>query len=94
VRVAADLDAALALAGDAAEVTVIGGSEVYALALPRAERVLLTEVHAAPQGDVRLPPFDRSVWQEVSRETWPADERHAHDLSFVELARIEDVNAD
>jgi dihydrofolate reductase len=90
VRVAADLDAALALAGDAAEVTVIGGSEIYALALPRASRVLLTEVHAAPEGDTVLPRFDPREWREVSRERWPADERHAHDLSFVELERAGD----
>ena len=91
VRVAPDLDAALALAGDAAEVTVIGGSEIYALALPRASRVLLTEVHAAPEGDTVLPRFDPREWREVSRERWPADARHAHDLSFVELERVAGV---
>lgn len=85
--VAPDLDAALALAGDAAEVTVIGGSEIYALALPRASRVLLTEVHAAPEGDAYLPPFNRTDWREVSRERFAADERHAHDMSFVVLDR-------
>lgn len=87
VRVAADLDAALALAGDAPEVTVIGGSEIYALALPRASRVLVTEVHATPEGDTLLPRFDPLEWREVSRERWPADERHAHDMSFVVLER-------
>ena len=87
VRVAADLDAALALAGDAAEVSVIGGSEIYALALPRASRVLVTEVHATPEGDTRLPRFDPLEWREVSRERWPADERHVHDMSFVVLER-------
>jgi dihydrofolate reductase len=90
VRVAADLDAALALAGDAAEVTVIGGSEVYALALPRAERVLLTLVHASPEGDARLPPFDPAHWRETSREAWPADDRHAHAMSFMVLERRAD----
>lgn len=94
VRVAPDLDAALALAGDASEVTVIGGSEIYALALSRAARILLTEVHAAPQGDTLLPPFDPRLWREVARERWPADERHAHDLSFVELERRATVNID
>ena len=90
VRVAPDLDAALAFAGDAAEVTVIGGSEIYALALPRASRVLLTEVHAAPEGDAYLPPFSRTAWREVSRERFAADERHAHDMSFVVLDRAVD----
>lgn len=93
VRVATDLEAALALAGDAPEVTVIGGSEIYALAMPRASRILLTEVHGAPEGDAWLPPLDRSVWRESSRERWPADERHAHDMSFVVLERITAVNA-
>lgn len=93
VRVAADLDAALALAHDAAEVTVIGGSEIYALALPRADRVLLTEVHASPEGDTVLPRFDPGDWREVSRERWPADERHAHDMSFVVLERADDVRS-
>ena len=88
VRIAGDLDAALALAGDAPEVIVIGGSEVYALALPSASRVLLTEVHATPEGDTLLPRFEPREWREVSRERWPADERHAHDMSFVVLERI------
>lgn len=92
VRVAADLDAALAIAGDASEVMVIGGSEIYALALPRASRILLTEVHASPEGDAYLPPIDRSAWREVARERWPVDERHAHAMSFVELERTGGVN--
>jgi hypothetical protein len=47
-------------------------------------------VHAAPEGDTVLPRFDPREWREVSRERWPADERHAHDMSFVELGRIVD----
>ena len=92
VRVAPDLEAALAIAGDATEVTVIGGAEIYALALPRAARILVTEVHGAPEGDAFLPPFDRSVWRETSRERWSADDRHAYALSFVELERDAAVN--
>jgi dihydrofolate reductase len=87
VRVVPDLHGAFAAAGDAPEVTVIGGAEIYALALPLASRVLLTEVHASPDGDAYLPQFDRAVWQETSREVWPADERHAHAMSFVTLER-------
>lgn len=87
VLVAPDLDSALVLAGPAAEVTVIGGAEIYALALPRATRVLLTEVHASPEGDTVLPPFDAGAWREVARERWPADERHVHAMSFVTLER-------
>ena len=67
--------------------TVIGGAQIYALALPLADRILLTEVHAQPEGDARLTPFDPQVWRETARERWPADERHACDMSFVTLVR-------
>jgi len=87
VQVVPDLDTALAVAGEVPEVTVIGGAQVYALALPLAGRILLTEVHARPEGDAHLAPFDPQVWQEIARERWPADERHACDMSFVTLTR-------
>lgn len=87
VQVVPDLDTALAVAGEVSEVTVIGGAQVYALAMPLAGRILLTEVHARPEGDAHLAPFDPQVWQEIARERWPADERHACDMSFVTLTR-------
>ena len=87
VQVVPDLDTALSVAGEVSEVTVIGGAQVYALALPLAGRILLTEVHARPEGDAHLAPFDPQVWQEIARERWPADERHACDMSFVTLTR-------
>ncbi|HEY0269609.1 MAG TPA: dihydrofolate reductase [Sphingomonas sp.] len=54
---ARDVDAAIALAGDAAELAVIGGAEIYALFLDRADRIELTEVHRSPEGDTRMPPL-------------------------------------
>ena len=73
---------ALALAGD--EVAVIGGAEVFALFLDRADRVELTEVHAAPEGDATVPAFQG--WLETAREDYSADgERPAY--SFVTLVR-------
>jgi dihydrofolate reductase len=87
VQVVPDLDTALAVAGEVPEVTVIGGAQVYALAMPLAGRILLTEVHARPEGDAHLAPFDPKVWQEIARERWPAVERHACDMSFVTLTR-------
>lgn len=54
-------------------IMIIGGAEIYALALPIATRVELTEVDAAPEGDTILPPFDPVRWAEVARETHPAD---------------------
>ena len=59
---------ALALAGD--DATVIGGAEIYALLLPRADRIQLTEVHAAPAGDTVVPAF--VGWRETARADHPA----------------------
>jgi dihydrofolate reductase len=74
---------AIALAG-AGEVAVIGGAEIYALLLDRADRVELTEVHVAPEGDARVPAF--VGWRETSREAHPAEgDRPAYD--FVTLER-------
>lgn len=64
---AASLDAALALCSGAPEVFVIGGAEIYALALPLADRLFLTEVAVAPEGDARFPEFDRSRFRVSAR---------------------------
>lgn len=66
---------------------VIGGAEVFSLAWPIVRRLELTEVHAAPGGDVRLAGFERRDWREISRVRHPADERHAAPFSFVTLVR-------
>ncbi len=69
---------AMALAGDVAEVAVIGGAEIFALFLDAADRIELTEVHGTPEGDAVVPPFDG--WRETARED--------HDgYSFVTLVR-------
>ena len=76
VLVAHDLDDALARAEDLpGDVMVAGGAQVYAAALPRADEQVLTEVHLAPEGDVRYPDFDRSEWVETERETGEAYDR-------------------
>lgn len=63
------LAAALERAGDASRVVVIGGAELYALALPAADTLLLTETeHRFDGADAHFPAFDRSVFREVARE--------------------------
>jgi dihydrofolate reductase len=54
------------------EVCVIGGAEIFAMALPKARRMYLTEVEASPEGDVLFPPFDERDWTELRREAHPA----------------------
>ena len=80
------LASALERAGEG-ELFVIGGAEVFALSWPVVGRVELTEVHAEPEGDVRLAGFDRRDWRETWRETHAADARHAHAFSYVTLLR-------
>ncbi len=65
-----------------AEVFVIGGAEVFAEALPLAERLYLTRVHARVEGDVCFPEFDPAAWRLVSSERHDADDRHAYPFSF------------
>jgi dihydrofolate reductase len=82
------LDEALARAGEAAELAVIGGGEVYALALPRATRLHLTWVDTeASDADAYFPRLDMDEWVETSREPHAADARHAYAMSFVDYAR-------
>jgi dihydrofolate reductase len=79
--------AALAAAGDSSEVCVIGGAELYALALPLADTVHLTRVHAVAGADTFFPRLDAGEWEEVARENHAADARHAHAYSFLTLRR-------
>ncbi len=80
--VVASGDDAIAVAGDAAEIMIIGGSEIYALFLPAAERLYLTRVHADVDGDAFLPAIDAQAWQLVSDERHAADEKNEYDYSF------------
>ncbi len=69
------------------ELCVIGGEAVFALALPQARRLHLTEVEAEPEGDVRMPPFDEARWREVRREAHPAGEGDEHPWTYRLLER-------
>ncbi len=88
-RVAGSLDAALAAAGPAAEVMVIGGAAVFVQALPLARRIYLTLIDADIDGDTWFPPLVPQDWQEIWREDHPADHRHAFPFSFRLLERRE-----
>lgn len=87
-RVAHSLDEALAAAGDAAEVMIIGGAGLYNQTLSLADRIYLTRVHAEVTGDIWFPDIDPEVWRVVEHETFPADERNQYGYSFELLERI------
>ena len=77
------LDEALARFRDADEVFVIGGEELFRLALPRVERLHVTRVHARVEGDVFFPPDAFVGFHLVAEERHAADERHEHPFSFL-----------
>ena len=69
------------------EVIVMGGAQIYEQALPEADRLYLTEVHAQVEGDAWFPEFKRSEWQEAGREDYKAEGPNPYDYSFLVLER-------
>jgi dihydrofolate reductase len=88
-RVASSLNEALELARAAGETEafVIGGAGLFAEALPIADRLYLTRVHAEPDGDTRFPPFDADDWRVIAREEHGTDARHEHAFTIMTLER-------
>lgn len=93
VLVAHDLDGALAMAERCArargrdEIAVIGGAEIYAAVLPRADRIEMTVVKGEVSGDTCFPEIDPGEWNEVSRQDAPRGEKDSHATSYVVLER-------
>jgi dihydrofolate reductase len=85
--VVGSLEAALAAAGNAPEIAVIGGAQIFEQALPRTDIIHLTRVHAHVDGDVHFPDLDPDEWQETETEHHPADDRHPHAFTFITLRR-------
>ncbi len=86
-RTAASLEAALETLGPAEAPFVIGGAEIYALALPIAGRLCLTEIERDFDGDTFFPEFNRAQWHEVSRESQVLEGGDGFRYAFVEYRR-------
>ena len=89
VDVAPTLERALAMAPDAERVFVIGGAAVYRDALPLADELIVTHVHATVQGDVTFPAVAWERWTPVDEQFHPADQRHAHAFTVRRYRRAE-----
>jgi dihydrofolate reductase len=79
---------AVAVAGAADEMMVIGGSQIYAAFLPIADRVYLTRVHAEVEGDAFFPSLDEAVWQESASRIYDADESNDYACTVSLLTRM------
>ena len=86
--IARSTDAAISLAGDAGEVIVIGGGEIYRQFLPRADRIYLTRVSVDIEGDAHFPPLLDGEWLESTSDAHAADEANEYDATFSVLERI------
>ncbi|MGH9382662.1 MAG: dihydrofolate reductase [Thermoanaerobaculia bacterium] len=84
VELMPSLSGALSLAASRGETEafVAGGARLYSAALPRAERIYLTRIDAAVDGDIRFPGFDWGHWCLTGRDEHPADDRHAYPFRF------------
>ena len=89
VKVVSSLAAAIDLAkevnaiNDIDEVMIIGGASIYEEALPIAQRLYLTHVHAEVKGDAYFPEVNFANWQETSRADYSASDNNPYDYSFV-----------
>ncbi len=89
MQAVASIDDALrrATAAGADELCVIGGGEIYRLAMAQATDLHLTWVDTTVAADTHFPAVDPTMWVEVAREHHAADERHAFAFDFVDYRR-------
>ena len=76
------LQVAIAACGPDDEVFIIGGAQLFELALPLADRIYLTTVQAEFEGDTTMPDFDLTGWKLVSMQVFKADEKNPYDYHF------------
>ncbi len=79
---------AIAVREGAEDVFVIGGHAIYEIALPLTDRLYLTEVDAAPEGDAYFPSINSAEWSEAIIASHPAGERNDHAFTIVRMDRV------
>ncbi|MEM8750474.1 MAG: dihydrofolate reductase [Pseudomonadota bacterium] len=84
---ALSLAAEIAKASEANAICIVGGGQIYAQAMDHADRLHVTRVHAAPEGDTVFPDIDERQWEEVSSREVPAGEKDSAATTFVEFRR-------
>jgi dihydrofolate reductase len=89
VHIAAGLTEAVDIATKAGykQLMIVGGGEIYKMALPFADIIFLTRVHTNPEGDAYFPDFGNDTWHQESNEAFTADEKHAFAYSIQKWIR-------
>jgi dihydrofolate reductase len=87
IEVFSSIEAALDAVKDVEEVMIIGGMSLYKQALPLADRLYMTLIHADLEGDAWFPEFDTGRWDQTERLDHKADEKNHYPYSFVVLNR-------
>ncbi|MBV1906521.1 MAG: dihydrofolate reductase [Pseudomonadales bacterium] len=70
------------------EIMVIGGAEIYALALPIADRLYMTEIDAVLEGDTYFPEFHLGDWSESSSKNYLRDDKNEYNFRIRRLDRV------
>lgn len=87
-EVVGSVEEALALCAPSEEVFIIGGGEIYKMAMPFTEKIYLTVVHHPFDGDAYFPEIDSGVWTETASEHHEADDKHQYSFTFSTLERL------
>lgn len=87
-QVVTSLEQAFNAAGEAEEVMIIGGSNIYYQMINHADKLYLTFIDLDTEGDAHFPDWTHLQWQEVSREKHQPDEKNPYHYQFVELQRV------
>ncbi len=82
-----NLEQAFAICPQNETVFVIGGAQIYALAMPFVDRIELTRVHATVDADAFFPEIDLNIWTLIDQEFHPKDDRHLFDFSYQTFVR-------
>jgi dihydrofolate reductase len=81
------LENALEMTKDAPEIMIVGGAEIYKLALKYANKIYLTQVEVTLEGDTYFPPPIELDWEVKSAVFHPKDEKHCYNFTFIEYWR-------
>jgi dihydrofolate reductase len=88
--IANSIEEAIRFAKDEEEVFIIGGAQVYQQAMERnlVDQLDITLVHQEFDADVFFPEIDKTIWKEVAREDFKADQKNPHDYSFISYQKM------